>query len=190
MKIIKYILIAILAVGLLAVAPSIRPKVDQQQLDYSMDMSNFGFNTQREVAQTFKPSVSANIYSFTFYLNSYGNPTDQLKAQIFSDGITAPGILLATSINNISVGSIQNFYTFTFPVGIKLAKNVTYWVVISRTGSISETNFYTIWGNDEASYDPYARGTIYFQTLGDTWFDYSYPPTAYADTYFVEKYVR
>lgn len=165
------------------------PSVDQQQLDNSMDMTNFGYNNQRKFAQTFKPFVTADIYSITVYLNSFGSPIDKVRLEIYTDGGIEPGSLLGTAIEDFTVPISPDFYTFRFQSGIQLTADSTYWLVLSRTGAIDESKFYTVWGNDEGYYyDPYPRGTSYIQFSDNTWIEYSYPPTAYADIYFIEYY--
>ena len=106
-----------------------------------------GDNTYQQVGQSFTTPVVGEIIVNRTLANLYkgGNPTDALKADIYL--ATAAGIptgpSLATSTNSIPGPAIVGVYQGIFLFApLTLPNNTKYVVMLSRTGSLDNSNYF------------------------------------------------
>lgn len=157
--------------------------LDQQQTG-NVNNSYFGFPAdQEQIAQSFQPSLTADISRFTYKLRKIGSPTDSVQVAIYSDSSSSPGTQLSVSTNSVLGSSITEDYVdydFDFATGTGLTVDTSYWAVLRRTGATDSSNYYRFarGANDSV----YTRGTYKKTNDGSTW------TTASQDTYFKEYY--
>jgi len=142
--------------------------LDQQQLNENAGVSNWIFGdgvAESKVGTTFTPSVTAPIAKFTFKLTKWGAPSDNIKVELYTNSADAPNTLLATATEQVAGTSIPvqptfTEYDFNFPNGPTLQAETIYWIVVSRTGSLDASNYYSIkyWFDNR---DGYPRGVLH-----------------------------
>lgn len=145
--------------------------LDQSQTSKS-DNPFFGTAAFQKMAQSFKPAVTGTLSRIDIDLGKSGSPTDNLQLELYTDG---PGTLMATS-NVISMTTLLSGFgnstrcSFTFSSQTFTA-NTTYWMILSRTGALNESNFPRIFTSADNP-DPYTRGAMYYFS-GGAWSNYS-----------------
>jgi|GEM_PF-3255055 len=162
--------------------------LDQQQTEGGTEWGT-GETGAQKTAQTFKPSVSADICNFAVYLYKGGSPTDDFKLQVYTDNAGVPGILLGESttiINGASLTTSSQLTNFSFDRGIQLTVNETYWAVLFRTGAPDDTNFYKLEARLSSLDNKYNRGSTYDYN-GSAWVNYD-DATHFYDLHFQEYY--
>lgn len=107
-----------------------------------------------KVAQPFTASVTANATSLDFWAEvGSGSPTDDVVISLYSDSGGSPNTLLETSSQATVRGGTPQLYTVTFTGSTQLTSGTTYWLVASRTGSLSSSDYYYM--DDSSSAPPY-----------------------------------
>lgn len=113
--------------------------------------SGFGQLSANTVSmgQTFTTGSSVNLNFIKLYLYKQGSPTDNILFDIYAtDGSGFPtGSSLGTSTTVVgstltALGGALVEYTFTFNTPVALTGSTKYAAVISRTGSLSATDYY------------------------------------------------
>lgn len=158
---------------------------------YYSDLSGFRGNTvQQQGVQAFGNATATTRvgYSFTTIkgmdlskvackLRKNGSPTDNLAAYIYADngsGTSPTGAILGTSANVAGASLDGEGYTwteFTFSTPVNLSATTIYWIIISRSGANSTSNYYWI-GVDEGLHNLEGRFRIY---NGSAWVSRSTP---------------
>lgn len=136
----------------------------------------WGTTSTVKVAQTFTPTFTADVCCIRVKLSKTGSPTDNIECKIYTDGTTEPGTLVATSTNTVAGTDLTTSLvekTFDFSTGDNLTGATKYWVVFSRTGSTSNTNYYKILYETKTS-QFYTGGSLWgYSTLWEE-YDYAY----------------
>ena len=82
-------------------------------------------------------------------------PTDNVVCKIYSDSGGSPDTLLGTS-DSIAASTLKNIIwtetKFTFTTAIALSASTTYWIVLERSGALSDTAYYAVDGNNDCTY--------------------------------------
>lgn len=111
----------------------------------------FGYDTTYQyLAQPFKVSQATTLPDLWLRLYKNGNPTDNIQVTIYSDSAGAPnaaitnGSATALSMKQVpsgaAAGNVSNI-RFVFPTPPSLSANTTYWIVITRSGANSATDY-------------------------------------------------
>ncbi len=164
--------------------------LDQQQPNENAGTSGWPFGDgvgESKVGTTFTPSVTAAIAKFTFKLRKFGTPSDNVKVELYTNLADAPNTLLATATEQVAgtdipAGTTFTEYDFNFPNGPQLTAETTYWIVVSRTGSLDANNYYSV-KDYLSSLDGYPRGVLHDLNSG-VWTQYDGPN--FNDFYFKE----
>lgn len=115
-----------------------------------------------QVAQSFTVAGITIVNAVTLYPSKVGSPTDGLVVDIVS---SLGGTPLATSsvVSNTSVNVLGT--QFDFPTPVTLTSGNTYYLVVSRSSTTSDTNYYNL---DYTGTDVYANGTLWLNNTGST----------------------
>ena len=123
-----------------------------------------------------------------------GSPADSIKLGIWSDNAGEPGTLIHDSDDTI-LGSdmdtafLVNYYIdYNFTAGPSLVANTQYWIVLERTGALSDTNYYEL---DGGMFTGYSRGSLWELdgSWGAGWVDSDVGAGGLdIDLYFIENY--
>lgn len=158
---------------------------------YYADLSGFRGNTvQQNGTQAFGNATATTRTGFSFTtikamnlskvackLRKNGAPTDNLNAYIYADngtGTGPTGAILGTSANVAGSGLDAEGYTwteFSFSSPVALSAATIYWIIISRSGANSTSNYYWI-GVDEGLHNLEGRFRIF---NGTSWVARSVP---------------
>lgn len=122
---------------------------------------NVSGNNQADVAQSFRPNVTATLNKISIKIKKIGNPAS-LSVRILGDSNGSPNknnvITTGTLINSV-VGTEYGFIDVTFSSAPLLNADTNYWIVLD--GSISATNYW-FWQYD--SLQGYTRGEAKWST--------------------------
>ena len=119
---------------------------DELQLKYPHSAAgaytSFGKTTgNRYYGCSCKLRSTAALSTFDTFVGALGTPVDDLEVALQADSSGAPsGSDLAVS-GAVNVTTSQ-WYTFTFSSPPTLTAGTTYWIVVRRTGSLSDANYY------------------------------------------------
>lgn len=158
---------------------------------YYSDLSGFRGNTpQQEGVQAFGNTTATTRVGFSFTtikamdlskaackLRKNGSPTDNLTAYIYADngsGTGPTGAILGTSANVAGSSLDAEGYTwteFSFSTPVSLSPATIYWIIISRSGANSSSNYYWI-GVDQGLHNLEGKFRIY---NGSSWVARSVP---------------
>jgi len=159
--------------------------VDQEQTTLgTVYYPEFGSDSNRGSAQTFQPAYTAKICNVKVLLKKVGSPTDDVYLEIH-DG-EAAGTLLAEADSRISGTSLATsnaYYDFQFTDGPELTTDETYAIVLYRSGSLDNSNYYRTGRGYSADTDLYTRGRLYWKNSSDNWINSGGDPD-YVDMYF------
>lgn len=115
-----------------------------------------------KLAQTFSLASDASIESIKVYLKKSGSPSDNVLVSIQStSGGDPSGTVIGSqlSLDGTTLTTSYVEYTFTYSTRPSLSASTTYAVVLERSGSTSDTDYY-LWNADIAN--PYASGVSKF----------------------------
>lgn len=114
--------------------------------------------THQGQGQSFSITNSCYINTITLKLKKFGSPTDSVHIAIQADSSGAPSGTDLTYVNAAGSGidTVDTVYTYTFTTPIKLTGGTTYWVVLTRTGSLELANSFSV--RYKATTNPYAGG--------------------------------
>lgn len=78
-------------------------------------------------------------------LRKVGAPSDNVRVDIFSDSAGQPGSTIANgSLAGADIGTASQWKTFRMGTPVSVTAGSWYWVVVSRTGSASDTAYYSV----------------------------------------------
>ena len=89
-----------------------------------------------------------------------GSPADNLRVQVCADSGGAPGSVLATAsvaAADLAADKLE-WVTFAFDSSVSLSASTTYWLVVSRSGSLASASGYAVGIDPSAGY---AGGALY-----------------------------
>ena len=114
---------------------------------------NLGYSaTYTKLGQRFTPAASMDLSVVKFRTSKIGSPTDNLVLAIHADSAGLPS---ATALATVSypASSIDpdsyGWHTAQFTTPVPLIASTPYWLVLSRSGALSTTAYYTV-GLDES----------------------------------------
>lgn len=124
-----------------------------------LSAEGWGLSTanKRKLAQSFSANDVATVDTIQIVLNKGGAPTDNVVIDLETDSAGTPsGTSLATaSVTGTTLTTSLATTTFPLSAQVALASGATYWIVMSRSGALDNTNFY---GTGVDATQPYARG--------------------------------
>jgi len=123
---------------------------DQEQITQTADFIFRQTSTNRDIAQSFKPSVTEVINYVSLYLKKVGNPGNA-TVRIAEDNSGQPAaVSLASGIldTNQVTGS-YGWVDVSFDTNPELTKNITYWIIIDNNSD--HASRYLISGKHENS---------------------------------------
>ncbi len=135
---------------------------DQQVDCFGANCTDFIFgkvvsgNSQLDVAQSFKPSISAVINKVQLKLKKTGNPAN-LTVRILGDSSGSPNknnVLASGILGANLVTTTYGFIDVTFTTPPALTANTVYWIMIDASNNSGN---YWFWSEDLAQ--SYTRGT-------------------------------
>jgi len=143
--------------------------LDQSQTGLTTKLT-FGTGSVQKLGQTFKAGQTGPISKVSLKLGNNYLSADAIRLQIYSAGSGEPGELLATADSDVSGGGMDwevGLYDkdFEFTDGPRLVSGTTYWFVLSRTGSLDESNTYYSQYEEEN----YSDGQLYYYDSLDEW---------------------
>lgn len=109
---------------------------------------NFGYDTanQEMLAVRFVPSNSGDISHISLNLEKVNTPTDDVVVRIAPDdnGQPSSATTLIATIPNSQIPSVTGGASnISVPIsGVSVEANRSYWLILSRSGSLSQINFY------------------------------------------------
>jgi hypothetical protein len=133
--------------------------LDQEQTDWGENY--WGDTTFERLAQSFQPTVTAQISKVKMVVWKMGSPVDSIKLELYTNSGSAPGALVVAAQATILGSTLDadeflgNYVEFTFAEGTTLTANTTYWLVLTRTGAQSGSNYY---GAGITTNSSYTRG--------------------------------
>jgi hypothetical protein len=150
------------------------PRFSLLKQDTSNDLAEFGSNSFQKLEESFKaPGTGPLVYSDLHLKELGGGNPDGVQVELYSHdaGGNQSGSLLATSqlLSGIIVSSNQNYKRFVFPSPAQVTLGETYWLRVSRTGSLNDTERYA-WGVHSSN--PYADGRLRTYN-GTSWADWA-----------------
>ena len=142
-----------LITGDLWVAAGTASTSDQEQLTVTTDLQVSDISARRDGAQSFMPSITADVRKVSFYIKKVGNPGD-INLFVVADNNGDPSDQgTAYARGEIRASQVTTTYSW---VDIALNsqnpvfQNQKYWVILSK--SANATRYYVVGGNADNSY--------------------------------------
>ena len=143
------------------------------------------------VAQGFKPAYISEICAIQVRLAKEGSPIDNVVCSLYDDNAGIPGNKIVDATNTILGSSLPSsgwkVVEFGFAAGTVIMIDTPYWLVLSRSGAASDTNYYNV--NYQQDGEVYVRGdAAYYDTSwhvvagSDLWFGEFYDNTSIVTT--------
>lgn len=129
----------------------------------SAGVSNtFGTTANQKQASPFSVGDTAklDLINLQQYGIGGGSPADNVVLQVCDDAGGSPGTVLDTVTQAVGAGP-----DFTFTGGVTLTGGTTYWLVIGRSGSLSNSNYYQV-GVDQSGNGLTYNGTSWVAGSG------------------------
>lgn len=110
--------------------------------------NRFGTNAEEQIALKIIPRANVTIAQATLELAKVGTPTDNISIEIQTDNAGSPS---GTPVTNGTSGTVAGGTlsasafqetTLTFSTPPSLTANTTYWVVLKRSSSLSDANYF------------------------------------------------
>lgn len=117
-------------------------------------------------AEKMTPSSTFICTKIAAYLRKQGSPGDNVVISIQADSAGVPsGVALASgTVAGSSLSSANsNQFTITLNTPVTLNSGTPYWIVFSRSGSVSNTDYY------RNSSGAYSGSTFYVESSGGSW---------------------
>lgn len=154
--------------------------VDQQQLETNGQIF-WGDSSFEKIAQSFTPTVTANLARIEIQLRTNGNPTDAVQMGIYGNSGGVPGSLIQNATTTNATLDEENWTVVSFNFsGLQLSTGTVYWAVISRTGAQNSNNHYrTLYVNPSS----YTKGDLSY------YYSASWHSFTTEDIYFKEYYI-
>lgn len=130
------------------------PDQKQDQIPPDHDLFIRDIAARRDAAQSFIPSVTADIRKIALYIKKIGNPgdTDIKIRRDQNDHPSSSGISLATGhLNSSQVTSSFGWVEVTLNSNEPLLAGVKYWLLLDN-GSYDAAKYYILGGADDSAY--------------------------------------
>lgn len=102
-------------------------------------------NTQNKLARSFVPAANATAADPTLCPFKVGSPTDNVVFAIYSDSSGSPGSSLASvSTSGSALGTSCSSPASIGAITVSLTAGTTYWVVVERSGALSDSAHYSL----------------------------------------------
>lgn len=134
-----------------------------------------GTTTINKLAQKFQLGSALTWDSYALHIRAKvlaGTCADNLQLSLYSDSGGAPGALLCGAAVGDTIDENIEWVSAVPSTRVTLNTGTIYWLVIERTGALSNTNYFGVGIDDTASY---ARGTLYAYASG-AWSEYDRDP--------------
>jgi len=96
-----------------------------------------------QTATEFTPTENCNVTSISASVREWNNPTDNLVYAIYSDSGGTPGTLIESGTPSTPTSSYTT-QTASITSVATLDTGTNYWLVLDRTGSYTNSNWYSI----------------------------------------------
>lgn len=108
------------------------------------------------VAQGFVESSGMRVTKIKVWLKKTGSPADNIRVSIQGDsGGNPDGTPLASAtLAGASITTSYVEYTFTLSAEVNITPSVQYWIVLDRTGALSDTDYYLVRVSTDNPYSP------------------------------------
>lgn len=150
------------------------PEIVQVSQDVSTGPGTFGYTDVLEFAQSFQATESGLLTSVDCYMKNNGLPNDevQLTLREHDSGADHFGAVLATAglLPNTLITTQPSYKRFAFAIPAAVVSGTTYWLHMTRTGSLDDANNYA-WYTSSAN--PYANGRLRYLNATPAWVDAS-----------------
>lgn len=101
------------------------------------------------VAQSFASAIGMYVSKIKIQARTAGAPTDNLRVALYTESGGAPAASLGfVDLAAATLPGNMTWVTATFAAPVWIAPG-TYWVVVSRTGALNTTNYYSVNVNEE-----------------------------------------
>lgn len=134
-----------------------------------------GTTTVERLAQEFQLGSALTWDSYALHIRAKvlaGTCADNLQLSLYSDAGGAPGSLLCGAAVGDVIDENIEWVSAVPSTRVTLSPGTTYWLVVARTGSLDNTNYFGVGIDETASY---ARGTLYAYASG-AWSEYDGDP--------------
>ena len=141
--------------------------LDQSYFDTLNNSAPLGYSSNTETAQSFVPSITANIHSVKVYYSRTGSPSGNLQVGIYSNSGGEPNTLLTSTevLTASTINTSATEYTFTFGTQAELTNGTTYWIKSSASTAWDNPNNIRVYSHFPSGY---ASGTEALYN-GSTW---------------------
>jgi len=110
---------------------------------------NVGYTGNGEMtAQPFTVASTCYPTDISFHMKTVGTPVDDLTYSIYDDNSGEPGTQLAVTPAVAGITGTYAWATSTLTTSITLSPATTYWLVFSRSGSLSTVNYWMVFISD------------------------------------------
>lgn len=130
-----------------------------------------GTSTVEKLAQKFELGSALTWESYALHVRAKvlaGTCADNLELALYSDSGGAPGALLCGAEVGDTIDENIEWVSAVPSARVTLGPGTVYWLLVERTGSLDDTNYFGVGIDDGASY---ARGTLYAYASG-AWSEY------------------
>jgi len=132
--------------GTFDVYGDLSPVVGEMYTHDTITASTFGTTSYEKRCTAFTPHESCSIQKIAVYMKAINTPTDDVCIGLKTAYDASSNVVEAT----VDVtGSTFAWYEVTFSSPYAVTAGTTYWVSLSRTGSLDGTNYYQV-GNGQA----------------------------------------
>lgn len=128
---------------------------------------------QERQAVSFTPRANVSSSSLILLMAISGSPSDNCFVTIETDSAGSPsGTPIANGTSNNVAGSglsstAGTYQTFSFSSAFSLSANTKYWIVLQRSSSLADSNYYFAGSSDDATSDYASFAGKYYN--GSTW---------------------
>jgi hypothetical protein len=131
-----------------------QPRVDDIDFNSGADATTMGRSSTsgQKKALRIIPRTTVTASTINIMISKNGSPADNAQIEIDTDSAGFPsGTPIANGTSNGVAGSglsasVSNQQAFTFASPFTLTAGTTYWVVIERSSTLSDSNYYNIGG--------------------------------------------
>lgn len=120
------------------------------------ELQALGDNSIRtKIAQSWLVSsaVAWQAQSVKVRVQRVGNPSDNMIVSLCADNSGAPGSVLANaSLAGLTIDENMTWYELILSNRVSVNINTTYWLVVTRSGSVSGVNYYQLGVNEDLGY--------------------------------------
>lgn len=117
-----------------------------------------------KLGQAFQLTDIAYIKDLEIYLKKSGSPADNLLIQLQTDSAGSPSgsVVDTITIAGSSLTTSLVYKKLAFANTNKLTANTKYWIVLTRSGSLDDTNYYWVAGRNQDNSVPNKRYKPYY----------------------------